>query len=115
MVGPEKVKWPPSVKWAPRALIAPEPLPSLICHVFTLVNVHQFSSEVTAALGLPRRGIFGSSECVVGAQTCGVDSSGLTPRTGAAHVEGSHIDGVALPGLQLHQALAGRDAHNRPG
>lgn len=51
----------------------------------------------------------------MGAQTCGVDGSGLTPCARAAHVEGSHIDGVVLSGLQLHQALAGRDAHNGPG
>lgn len=49
------------------------------------------------------------------AHTCGVDRHGVAPCTGAPHAEGSHVDGVALPGLQLHQGLARWDAHNRPG
>jgi hypothetical protein len=50
-----------------------------------------------------------------GAQTCGVHRGRLAPGAGAPHVEGSHVDDVALPGQQLDQRLAGRDAHKRPG
>ena len=50
-----------------------------------------------------------------GEHTCGVDGHRVAPCTGAPHAEGSHVDGIALPGLQLHQGLAGRDAHDRPG
>lgn len=57
----------------------------------------------------------GPRECVAQAQTCGVDRGGLAPCTGPPHAEGTHVDCVAPPGLQLHQGLAGGDAHNRPG
>lgn len=65
------------------------------------------SREASAALAVPgARG---------GARTCGVHRGGLAPGAGAPHVEGAHVDGVALPGLQLHQGLAGGDAHDGPG
>lgn len=92
-----------------------EPLPSLACHVFLSMNTYLFSNEVSAARGLPECGHCEPQSVWPGAQTCGVDCGGLAPHAGAPDVEGSHVDRVALPGLQLHQGLAGRDAHNRPG
>lgn len=56
----------------------------------------------------------GGGRVEVGAQTCGVHCGGLASCAEAPHVEGTHVDRVALPGLQLHQGLAGGDAHNRP-
>lgn len=50
---------------------------------------------------------------MAGAQTCGAHSSRLAPGTGAADIEGSNVDGVAVSRLQLYQGLTGWDPYNR--
>ena len=54
-----------------------------------------------------------SPKSVAGLQTCGVHCSRLTSGTGASHVEGSHIDGIAVSRLQLYQGFTGWDAYDR--
>lgn len=96
----------PVYKMGPQGLDVPKPLPGLTCSIFQQSHAAP-GCHTVAPVGPPQR--------VARALTCGVDCHGVAPCTGAPHVEGSHIDCVALSGLQLHQGLAGWDAHNRPG